>query len=124
MKKISILAGLFLQLLCFISCNKDKGNYVYHAINEVSFSGFDTTNGYKASFGDTLSVSPVLTNSLDAAGTHKYSYEWSVYQGVSGERIISTEKNLNIRVDLLPGSYPLQFRVTDLNTGVLFHVRS
>jgi hypothetical protein len=121
MKKISILAVLF---LCFIACNKDKGNYAYHAINEVSFSGFDTINGYKASFGDTLSISPVLTNSLDANGTHTYSYEWSVNQGFNGDRIISTEKNLNVRVDELPGSYPLQFRVTDLTTGVLFHIKS
>jgi hypothetical protein len=124
MKKISILAGLFLQLLCFISCNKDKGNYAYHAINEISFSGFDTTNGYKASFGDTLSISPVVTNSLDAGGTHKYSYEWSVNQGFNGDRIISTDKDLKVRIDELPGSYPLQFRVTDLTTGVLFHIRS
>jgi hypothetical protein len=124
MKKISILAMLFLQWLCFISCSKDKGNYAYHAINEVTFSGFDTTSGYKASFGDTLSISPVLNNSLDAGAAHKYSYEWSVNQGFNGDRIISTEKDLNIRVDLLPGSYPLQFRVTDLTTGVLFHIRS
>ena len=124
MKKISILAILFMQWLCFISCTKDKGNYDYHPINEVSFSGFDTINGYKASFGDTLSISPVLTNSQDAGGSHKYSYEWSLNQPISGDRIISTEKDLKVRVDQLPGSYPLQFRVTDLTTGVLFHIKT
>lgn len=124
MKKISILAGLFLQLLCFISCDKEKGNYTYHPINEISFAGFDTTNGYTATFGDTLSISPVLNYSLDASGTHKYSYEWSVNQGFAGDRIISTEKDLKVRIDELPGSYPLQYRVTDLNTGVIFHIRS
>lgn len=124
MKKISILAGLLLPLLCFISCDKEKGNYSYHPINEISFSGFDTTNGYKAAIGDTLSISPVLTYSLDAGNTHKYSYEWSVNTGFAGDRVLSTEKDLKVRIDELPGSYPLQFRVTDLTTGVLFHVRS
>lgn len=124
MKKISILAGLFLQLLWTLSCNKDKGNYDYHPINEVIFSGFDTTNGYRASFGDTLSISPVLTNSLDVNGTHKYSYEWSINHSINGDRIISVEKDLKVRIDELPGSYTLQFRVTDLTTGVLFHIRT
>ncbi|PUZ25786.1 hypothetical protein DCC81_16120 [Chitinophaga parva] len=124
MKKISVFAVLALQVLGFISCNKEKGNYSYHPINEISFAGFDTINGYKASFGDTLSISPVLTYSMDAGGTHQYSYEWSVNQGFAGDRVISTEKNLKVRIDELPGSYPLQYRVTDLTTGVLFHIRT
>jgi len=118
MKKISILLVLVLFIL---SCSKDKGNYDYHPINEVSFSGFDTINGYKASFGDTLSVSPVLNSTQNG---HDYKYEWSVNQGFDGDRVISTDKDLKVRIDMLPGSYPLQLRVTDLTTGVMFHIRS
>jgi hypothetical protein len=46
MKQIPSFFILLLAAACFVSCYKDKGNYTYHAINQVSFENFDTTNGY------------------------------------------------------------------------------
>lgn len=121
----NLLYALFVGVCLYVgACTKDKGNYNYHAINEISFSAIDTANGYTVYIGDSLKISPVLISSLPGTGTPDYSYEWSFYDISTGDRVISTEKDLQIRVAELPGSYPLQYRVTDKNTGVLFHTRT
>ena len=124
MKKLLLYIILAIQAGCLLSCYKDLGNYKYHDINQVTFTSFDTVNGYTANFGDTLSISPVVTGSQDPSGTRSYSYQWSFNDPFTGDRIISTDKNLKIRVAEQPGSYTLQYRVTDLTTGVLFHIRT
>jgi hypothetical protein len=124
MKKLLIYILLVAPAVGLVSCYKDLGNYSYHPINEVTIGGIDTVNGYTATFGDTLTISPVLAGSLDPAGSQKYSYEWSFFDQNKGDQVISTDKNLQIRISQLPGSYTLQYKVTDLATGVLFHART
>jgi len=124
MKKIFIISALIIQALCLVSCYKELGNYTYHAINELTITSIDTVNGYNAAFGDTLSISPVLTNSQTAGSSHTYSYQWSLYDQFKGDQVLSTNKDLKIRIAQLPGSYTLQYRVTDLTTGVLFHTHT
>ncbi len=124
MNKLIIYIVLVASAACLGSCYKDLGNYDYHAINEVTISGIDTVNGYTASFGDTLLINPVVTGSQDPTGTHKYSYQWSFFDQIKGDQIISTNKTLNIRITQVPGSYTLQYKVTDSATGVLFHTRT
>ncbi|WEK37537.1 MAG: PKD-like family lipoprotein [Candidatus Pseudobacter hemicellulosilyticus] len=111
------------QCCCLLSCYKDKGNYAYQDINEISFSNIDTTAGYAVFIGDTLSIAPVL-NSSQSGKEANYTYEWSFFDNIKGDRILSTDKNLKIRIAENPGSYSLQYRVTDKSTGVLFHVRT
>ena len=125
MKKLPIyILLLLLPAVCLISCYKDLGNYKYHDINEVTIGAIDTVNGYSVTLGDTLSISPVVTGSQDKDGTHKYGYQWSFFNSINGDQIISTDKNLMYRVSLVPGSYTLQYKVTDSTTGVLFHTRA
>lgn len=120
MKKllICILAG---TLVGAVSCYKDKGNYSYHDINEVSFSQIDTASGYAVFIGDSLKISPKLNESKP--GTD-YTYEWSFFDNIKGDRILSREKDLKIKVNEIPGTYSLQYRVVDKSNGRLFHVRT
>jgi hypothetical protein len=122
MKKILFYIILAIQSACLLSCYKDLGNYKYHDINELTFTSFDTVNGYTAYFGDTLSISPVLNATQDTS--NRYTYQWSFNDQLTGDRVISTDKDLKIRVAEQPGLYTLQYKVTDLNTGVLFHIKT
>lgn len=105
-------------------CYKDKGNYNYHPVNEVNFSGIDTAAGYTVYLGDTLSITPQLKGSQDPDGTaKKYSYEWSI-DLTGSDSVLSTEKSLRVRILLAPGKYTLQYKATDLQTGIRFHIRT
>ncbi len=124
MKKLFIYILMVLPAAYLVSCDKELGNYKYHDINEVTISSIDTVSGYTAIFGDTLSISPVVTGSQDHDGPHKYSYEWSFFDQIKGDQVISTDKDLKYKVSQPPGSYSLQYKVTDQTTGVLFHTRA
>lgn len=70
------LLGLF-GILWFGSCYDDKGNYDYHAINEVTMEHefFGDTVLRMYSFVDTLRVVPEVKGTLDENLDH-YEYEW------------------------------------------------
>jgi len=122
MKKllICIIAG---TLAGSSSCYKDKGNYSYREINEVTFAQIDTATGYSVFLGDSLKISPQLISSMPGE-PQDYTYEWSFFDRMKGDRILSKEKDLKIKIDEIPGPYSLQFRVTDKSNGRLFHVRT
>lgn len=125
MKKKLIYILLLIQCWFIASCYKDKGNYEYQDINEISFARFDTVNGYTSNFGATLHITPELIGTKVSPGqSPQYSYEWSIAGQYQNDRILSTEKDLNIEVNELPGAYTLKYRVTDKNTGVLFHIKT
>lgn len=111
----------------FLACSKDEGNYEYHDINQVSIENFDTAAGYTVYFGDSLIVSPTLAESVQKeAPGHQYSYEWAfdLNNDQTPDSVISTAKALRIKIGIAPGSYSLQYRVTDLGTGVQFHTKT
>lgn len=125
-----LVYGLLLAIgLTFASCYKDNGNYVYHDINTITFGNLDTINGYEVLFGDTLNVNPSLILSQDKTGSGSYTYEWSFHLGSQSapperDSVISTSKDLAVPVNLPPGQYSLQYRVTDGGTGVTYQVRT
>ena len=130
MKKIFIKIFICsLSVTFFSSCYKDLGNYTYHDINEISFEGIDTENGYNVLMGDSLKISPSMVMTKDQAQSQNdYSYEWTFHltgsYGHTYDSIISTEKNLKTKVLLSAGNYFLQFKVTDKSTGIPFHIRT
>jgi hypothetical protein len=128
MKKYLFYGFVLAAMLTIASCHKDTGNYAYHPINQVSFTGFDTVKGYQVLYGGALSISPTTTGSLDQSGTGSYNYQWSwsipVTTGGFKDSVISVTKNLSVTVKLVPGVYSLQYRVTDNGTGVTFHTRA
>ncbi len=124
MKQIQYLVIMMVLCIAAVSCYKDKGNYNYHPINELSFLNFDTTNGYSVEFGQPLTVSPQIKGTLDTSGAQKsYSYEWSLYFN-SKDSVISTDKILNVKLQEPPGNYTLQLIVTDKTTGVQYAIRT
>jgi hypothetical protein len=129
MRKI-LLNRLFIILSVSVlaSCAKDLGNYSYHDVNKITFRNIDTLNGYQVLFGDRLSIDPTLDMTIPpAAGL---SYEWSFRLNGNGgnippkDSVISLDKALNVKIELKPGTYSLQYRVMDKSTGVRFQARA
>lgn len=131
MKKISFRLYIPVMISLVVACAKDKGNYTYHEINRVNISNFDTLNGYQALFGQVLSITPELKMTMDP-NPDNYTYEWSLrlpgVQGVNGkparDSVLSNEKSFNKKVELTPGSYVLQYKVTDKTTNMRFQIRA
>jgi hypothetical protein len=128
MKKYLSYCFFMAAILFTVSCSKDLGNYNYHTINQVTFSNFETVKGYQVLFGDSLKINPNLTLSQDAQGSGSYNYQWSFRLGTSTttgrDSVISTSKDLKVKISLTPGTYSLQYLVTDNGTGVTFHTRA
>lgn len=124
MKKIQTLFILF-AFCCFLAaCYKDKGNYDYRPVNELNFSNIDTAKGYTVFFGETLTVAPQVKGTQDPNGSGKpYTYEWSL-DFIGKDSVLSTAKDLNVKLLVPPGKYTLQFKATDPETGIRFHIRT
>jgi hypothetical protein len=129
MRKV-LLNRLFIILTVSLlaSCAKDLGNYSYHDVNKITFRNIDTLKGYQVLFGDMLSIDPTLDMTIPpAAGV---SYEWSLRLNGNGgnippkDSVISVEKALNVKIELKPGTYSLQYRVMDKSTGIRFQARA
>ena len=119
--RLVLLAAVFAAVIVlFAGCYKDKGDYSYHNINDITVSaGRDTFSVYQF---DTLDIKPVITQRIPDEGILKY--EWTVSHDftrpVLPARIISTERNLHAQIALSPISdaYTLILKVTDSLTRV------
>lgn len=112
---IEACAMLFIATLC-LGCQKEN-IADFTVLNEISIKT-DITD-YEVTQFDTLKVNPVLTESKPNGDT--FTYQWKMYSYFSGPNdgtIISREKNLNAQIGLAPGTYYIQYKVTNANTGV------
>ncbi len=110
--------------LAFTACYKDKGSYQYHPINEISIQNVDTANGYETTFGQPLTITPKIVGTQDTSGAQKqYTYQWSLYFA-AGDSVISAQKDLNVSLTEPPGTYTLQFTVTDVASGVTYEIKT
>lgn len=106
--------------LSFTGCYKDKGNYSYHDINDISIAA--ATDTFSVSQFDTLSIQPLITQRSPDEKVLKY--QWTVSHDITGPvlpaMIISTDKTLHVQIGLSPISdaYTLILKVTDSITGV------
>ena len=111
---------LFAALMVLNSCIKDEGNYDYNDINEVVFEGF--AEEYSALRFDNLTINTDdVKFTLDNAGTGSYEYKWHALSKnlIDDEiHVLSTDKNIDTQIVLLPGEYTLYYLVKDVNTGV------
>lgn len=124
MKKILYLTIATLCVYC-TACNKDLGNYEYTEINKMGFSGIDSVSEVVA--GEVLRITPEIIHT-SIARENNLAYEWSTliadlgladYEWTDRE-VLSNERNLDVPINLSPGSYYLYYTVTDTETG-LFH---
>ncbi|WEK37102.1 MAG: PKD-like family lipoprotein [Candidatus Pseudobacter hemicellulosilyticus] len=115
-----LLTGVVLA----VSCSKDKGNYAYTPINDLTITTVADT--FYVTQLDTLDIQPVITG-MDP---NRVRYEWRVSPIIDpaqpltqGEiRIISRERNLHEQITLPAGSlyFFLDYVVTDTVTGVSY----
>lgn len=122
-----ILAAVIISLTVLSGCYKDKGNYSYHAINEVTITA--EQDHYDVLQFDSLKIVPQIQQSIPDESVLKY--EWSIYNSGAGDgtgipnglpETIATDRNLDIVVSQVPRKrpYDLVLTVTDTATGVAF----
>lgn len=108
-------AMLFIVILCFACRKENIANFT--VLNEISIKTEKTD--YEVTQFDTLKINPVLSESKPNGDT--FTYQWKMYPYASEANagtIISKEKNLNAQIGLSPGTYYIQYKVTNANTGV------
>ena len=102
-----------LGVLLLASCYKDKGNYSYRDLNEISI---DLPEIVSVQQGMVLEVSPKLSFALEE-NEENLSYEWVVSIPTSSDSVnvvLSTDRDFAEQVDYASGnSYPFDFKVTD-----------
>lgn len=113
----NIISILILALV--ISCSKDKGNYDYHDINELTIGGLQSS--YSGLTGiDTLRISPTVEMTESVNDPSRFEYIWLAKKGSTIVDTLGTEKELNYLINLPPDSYTLQVRMLDKQTKVVW----
>jgi len=109
------------------SCVKDNNEYTFDDVNLVTVTTTDTV--FTVQQLQNLIIKPTLTESLSNTGD-TYAYEWSVNTTASlaededegtensNPDLLSSEKDLNVRITLSPSKYTLKFTVTNNKTGI------
>ncbi|MDR2282885.1 MAG: hypothetical protein LBE37_06740 [Sphingobacterium sp.] len=121
MKSTIIGFSLLIFTICILnSCRKDLGNYDYSEQNHVLIENME--DNYLGFSGVELKIKPVLKlrdgSSFDA---DKYSYEWFSYDSLASnadvKKVLSTDKDLDVMLSLVPSKYALFYQITDKETG-------
>lgn len=125
------ITGFLLITAVLASCYKDKGNYALHAINDITIHTSSDT--FRVNKFDTLQINPVILQAKSTDEGH-LRFEWSVVLDYNVADLtepardtillLSTQRNLNIRINLnaeSPGYYYLNYKVTDTVTGVSYY---
>ena len=119
--KIQIIF-LFGCLILMNSCAEDEGNYDYIEINEVVFEGI--LEEYTAPRFDNLVITTDdVKFTIDTEGSGAYEYSWeAVSENFIDKEIykLSSDKNMDTQIVLLPGEYSLYYLIKDLNTDVVW----
>lgn len=100
------------------SCAEDLGNYDYRDLTEPDITG--GASEISVLLYDKLQLNPELGS--QEFTPDRYAFEWKVLAATgSGEAIvIGDTRNLDYRVELIPGLYTLYFTVTEKATGVFW----
>ena len=120
-KYLMVLLG---GCLIFSSRFKDKGNYSYSAVNDIIIGseGFVVPYVVRTDV-DELVIEPIISSTIDPDLSGTYTYEWVAVstQKLPGTRYtLSTERVLDYAVKIPADEYNLFFKVTDVNTGLVF----
>ncbi|MFT3902787.1 MAG: PKD-like family lipoprotein [Niabella sp.] len=125
MKFVKYIYLIALISVSLASCYKDKGNYNYHGINEISIK---LDGEYAAIYGSRFTIVPVVSSTADQSqnllDTSKYKYEWSTINGgalyADQRRVLSKNPVLDEVISITPATYTLYLRITDKATGVMW----
>src|SRR5687768_702489 len=120
MKKL-IIYGM-MSVTCLIAlqaCYKDKGNYSYNDINEITISS--TATSYNVLVPDTLRIDVNIHQTQPHPDG--LTFQWVMYPSGGApltRRTIGSTQNLRAAITEDPGSYVLDLFVKDKKTGVEF----
>lgn len=122
-----LFAALF--VLVAGSCYRDRGNYDYSDINEITIGarGFEGVNYRLRSGVDVLRINPDVRASLDPDFRGSYEYEWVATGQVRNpgvRTVIARTRDLEYAVELPSDEYVLSLRITDPATGLMFSRRT
>lgn len=114
------------------SCTKDKNDYSYTTLNKLSVT--TGAEAYVIEQLDVLSIKPNVSESIGGGGP--FTYEWLVYKesDIQSYNItptnppntaikLSTDRDLNKAISLVPGNYTIQYNITDTKTKVSTYSR-
>jgi hypothetical protein len=106
-------------ILFLSACIKDKGDYDYREINEVTITGLQ--KNYATVFGrDTLRLKPTLTMTESITDPARLSYYWILYTGTTPIDTIGREPLLEWPVEITPADYNLFLRIADNQTEMVW----
>lgn len=110
--KGALLSGVWLAA---VSCNKNfEQEFNYNKINEASISA--DLESYTVTQFDHLSIKPKLNETVPAGDA--YTFTWNAYLQFNTPVLLSKEKDLEVDVELSPGTYTLQLTATNTTTGI------
>ncbi len=128
---MKFLNKYILVLLCltavFYGCKKDKGTYTYHDVAVPVIDPAALAAVYNVERNDNLLINPKITFSGD---TSNLTYQWLVYvkspssYTVGPPTVISTQRNLNKKMEIAPGNYYLELIITDKSNDVKINSRT
>jgi hypothetical protein len=114
------------------ACKKEDNKYNYNKVNELNITG--PKEEVLVVQRDTIRINPVIIES--EAGSGPYTYKWEIYRSMdlnsweitpinpaTTSTVLSTEKNLKVPALVAPGTYLLQYTVTDAKTTLRKSVR-
>lgn len=122
-----LFAALF--VLVAGSCYRDRGNYDYSDINEITIGarGFEGVDYRLRSGVDVLRINPDVRASLDPDFRGSYEYEWVATGQVRNpgvRTVLARTRDLEYAVELPSDEYVLSLRITDPATGLMFSRRT
>lgn len=120
MKKIYY--ACFLLSVLFYACLEDKGNDVYSELNDVTIERFNDTTIEQFT---RLQIVPVISVREKNFNAENYSYLWHMYAAYgSGNATVadtlSFEKDLDVEINNIPGTYTLVLEVVDKETEIRY----
>ena len=119
MKYIEILVlalGLWLS-----GCTPDHGNYDYTKLNEVTIDSIHEE--YTVNRFGNLSIEPELKFALGE--NEDFKYLWYLYQNTDKKiDTLSRQRNLDVKISALPGTYALVYKVFDTDMNVYYYKRT
>ena len=119
--KAKSLLYTFALAACLSACVEDEGSYDIHPINEIEIKGLEESYS-KIAFSESLSIKPEVNLTDKGVNESDLEYQWIISNNNVGAEqhhtVIGTEKNLEYKVEVPPGTYELILQVYDKTTGL------